>query len=106
MEQDRKPEDQTSDISNAQSAQQPSQAQQQPPSGQQDSERGEAGDSRFSETGDAGLPEGDTLTEQRSETDVEGSSTTKQPTGEDGSGFVGSASESDSSDELIERDDR
>lgn len=56
-------------------------------------------------TDQAGLQEGDTLTEQRSETEIEGSAQ-QQPTGEDGSGFVGSASESDSSDSLVERDEQ
>jgi len=57
-------------------------------------------------TDQAGFAEGDTLTEQRSETEIEGSAQQAQPTGEESSGFVGSASDSDSSDQLVERDEQ
>ena len=99
-----------SDISKAQSQQQPpNQARQ---AGQ--FERGEQSGSDLTgdqaatgqaETGagpDEGL-QGDTLAQQR--TDVEGGSLASQETGQAGSGFVGSKGQQDSSSELIDEED-
>ncbi len=85
-EQDRKQDPATeSDISKAQAAQQPPQAE----SGQ-------------FETGQEG-PQGDTLAEQR--TDVEGAARTTPETGEEESGFVSSKGEKDTSSELVDEQD-
>lgn len=103
-----------SDISKAQSQQQPpNQASQQPETGQQSGqfETGQKGSAEFSEdqaaTGQAQSPaspdaarQGDIATQQR--TDVEGGSLASQETGEAESGFVGAEGQQDSSSQLVE----
>jgi len=89
------------DISKAQSQQQPpQQAKQQP----------EPGEQRQFETGEAeaGQPDqglqGDTLSQQR--TDVEGASLKSEATGEAESGFVGAEGQQDTSSELIDEEEK
>ena len=106
-----------SDISKAQSQQQPpQQASQRSETGQQSGqfETGQQGGSEL--TGDQAatgqsqsgtLPDdgsqGDTLAQQR--TDIEGGSLGSQQSGQAASGFVGSESDSDTSSELVEDQD-
>ena len=98
-----------SDISKAQSQQQPpNQASQQPgETGRQDNEEltGDQAATGQAQTGagpDEGL-QGDTLAQQR--TDIEGGSLASQASGEAGSGFVGAQGQQDSSSELIDEED-
>ncbi len=103
-EQDRKQDPATeSDISKAQSQQQPlAEAGEQP-------ETGDQGRQEFAQhmggSPDEGL-QGDTLAQQR--TDVEGATSRTPESGEAESGFVGSKGEQDTSSELVdeEEDDR
>ena len=108
-----------SDISKAQSQQQPpnqASQQQQPESSQQSgqfetSQQGSAeqtgdqaatGQAQSGSSPDQGL-QGDTLAQQRS--DIEGGSLGSQASGEAGSGFVGAEGQQDTSSELIEDED-
>ncbi|MDP9421794.1 MAG: hypothetical protein M3Q19_02995 [Pseudomonadota bacterium] len=101
------------DISKAQSQQQPPQQasqqqgetdprQGQVETGQQDNEELTGDQAATGSSPDAGL-QGDTLTQQR--TDVEGASLQSQTTGEAQSGFVGAEGEQDTSSELVEDQD-
>ena len=101
------------DISKAQSQQQPpqqasqqqgetDQRQGQGETGQQDNEELTGDQAATGSSPDAGL-QGDTLTQQR--TDVEGASLQSETTGEAQSGFVGAEGEQDTSSELIEDDE-
>lgn len=97
-EQDRKQDPATeSDITKAQSQQQPPQAE----AGQQP-ETGEFETGQQSETPDEGL-QGDTLAQQR--TDIEGAAGGTPERGEAESGFVGSKGEKDTSSELVDEQD-
>ena len=90
-----------SDMSKAQSQQQPPQQAKQPP------ETGEQRGELESGQPDAGLPDeglqGETATQQR--TDVEGASLQSETKGEAESGFVGAEGQKDSSSELIKEKD-
>jgi hypothetical protein len=97
-----------SDISKAQSQQQPSQQGQQQPEASQGQGQFEQGQPGQFETGQAGAarPEGalgETATEQR--TDIEGASLQSEEKGEAESGFVGSQAEQDTSSELVQDED-
>ena len=107
-EQERNPGSEQTDMSKAQSQQQP-----QGQSGQQ-RETGEAGQFETSQEGrqefsqdQGGSPDegsqGDTLAQQR--TDVEGAARGTPESGEAESGFVGSKGEQDSSSELVDEDE-
>ena len=97
-EQERKQDPATeSDISKAQSQQQPPQSE----AGQQP-ETGEFEAGQQSETPDEGL-QGDTLAQQR--TDIEGAASGTPESGEAESGFVGSKGEKDTSSELVDEQD-
>ena len=89
-----------SDISKAQSAQKPPQAE----AGQ--FETGQEGRKEFAQdeggTTDEGL-QGDTLAQQR--TDIEGAAPRTPESGEAESGFVGSKGEKDTSSELVDEQD-
>lgn len=111
-EQERNPGSEQSDISKAQSQQQPqSESAQQRETGEQSGEfeSGQEGRQEFAQdqggSPDAGL-QGDTLAQQR--TDVEGAGRGTPESGEAESGFVGSKGEQDTSSELVdeEEDDR
>lgn len=107
-----------SDISKAQSQQQPpNQANQQPSetgersgqfeTGQQDNaeltgDQAATGQAQAGAGPDEGL-QGDTLAQQR--TDIEGGSLASEASGEAGSGFVGAQGQQDSSSELIQEED-
>ena len=107
-EQERNPGSEQSDISKAQSQQQP-----QGQSGQQretdeqagEFEAGRQGQPEFTQEG--GSPDegsqGDTLAQQR--TDVEGAARGTPESGEAESGFVGSQGQQDSSSELVDEED-
>ena len=98
-EQERKDPASETDISKAQSQQQP-----QAESGQ--FETGQEGRQEFAQD-KGGAPDegmqGDTLAQQRS--DIEGESRQAPETGEAESGFVGSKGEQDSSSELVDEED-
>ena len=98
-EQERKDPASETDISKAQSQQQP-----QGESGQ--FETGQEGRQEFAQD-KGGAPDegtqGDTLAQQR--TDIEGESRQAPETGEAESGFVGSKGEQDSSSELVDEED-
>jgi hypothetical protein len=101
-EQDRKQDPAAeTDISKAQSAQQPPEAE----AGQQP-ETGEQGQQEFAQdqggSPDEGL-QGDTLAQQR--TDIEGAARETPESGEAESGFVGSKGEKDTSSELVDEQD-
>ena len=106
-EQDRKQDPATeTDISKAQSQQQPPQAKagKQPAAGQFETgqqEQPELGQQK-SEAPDEGL-QGDTLAQQR--TDIEGAAKGTPERGESESGFVGSKGEKDTSNELVDEQD-
>jgi len=97
--------DKETDISKAQSQQQPpEQAKQQPETGEAQGQF-EAGQSQQFETGEAsseGL-ESETATKQRS--DIEGASQQDLERGEAESGFVGTKGDQDTSSELVENED-
>lgn len=94
--------DTQSDISKAQSQQQPpNQASQQRGTDQQDNPQFSEAEQFDSEQPDQGL-QGDTLAEKR--TDVEGASFAKEK-GEAESGFVGAEGQQDTSSELVEEDE-
>ena len=114
----RTPTGQETDISKAQSQQQPQgQAGQQPEKGEKQGQQfgqGEQFETRqqgqqpeFGEDKAAGSPDlgqqGDTLAQQR--TDIEGASLQSEEEDEAGTGFVGSKSERDTSGELIKDED-
>ena len=101
-EQDKNPTTGTeSDISKAQSQQQPpEQAKQPPESGEQRGEP-ETGRSEAGRT-DEGL-QGETATQQR--TDVEGASLQSETKGEAESGFVGAEGQKDTSSKLVKEED-
>jgi hypothetical protein len=110
-EQDRKQDPATeTDISKAQSQQQPPQAEkgQQPETGEQRGqfETGQQKQPEFdqerSDSPDEGL-QGDTKSEQR--TDIEGAAGQAPEKGEAESGFVGSKGEQDTSSELVDEQD-
>ena len=110
-EQERKQDPATeTDISKAQSQQQPPQGQagQRPETGQQGGqfETGQQGRQEGGQ-GPSGSPDeglqGDTLAQQR--TDIEGSAGQSPERGEAESGFVGSKGQQDSSSELIDEED-
>ncbi len=104
MADERKPNPTTteeSDISKAQSAQQP-----QAETGQQtetDEQRqpAELGQAEAGQP-DEGLTEGETLAEQR--TDIEGASQQPKENAEEESGFIGTEGETDTSSELVEEE--
>lgn len=90
-----------SDISKAQSPQQPtSQAKQQTETGQQGQQQFDQ--DRAASAPDEGL-QGETLAQQR--TDIEGTSQGSPERAEEEGGFVGSESDADSSSELVEDQD-
>ena len=103
MAEEKKPNPATteeSDISKAQSQQQPLQQGQQQPEAERQGQF-EKGQSEQSETGEAGAAE--TATRQR--TDVEGASLQSEGKGEAESGFVGSQAQQDTSSELVQDED-
>ena len=101
-EQDNNPTTGTeSDVSKAQSQQQPPQQAKQPPETGEQRGEPETGQSEAGQP-DEGL-QGETATQQR--TDVEGASLTSETKGEAESGFVGAEGQQDSSSELIKQED-